>query len=68
MSDNGATLYRKMDPIAIAASLLTTIGAVVKEKAKGAAAKYLEDAVQERARRLWGVIGERDEESSRASW
>src|SRR5262245_66374546 len=51
-----------MDPITIGASLLAALVSAVGEKAKGAAAKYLQDAVEERARRLWGVINERDEE------
>lgn len=51
-----------MDPITIGASLLVALGAAVKEKATGAAAKYLQDAVEERARRLWGVLGESNEQ------
>lgn len=51
-----------MDPITITASLFAALAAAVKEKAVGAAAKYLQEAVEDRARRLWGVIGESNEE------
>lgn len=51
-----------MDPITIGASLLTALMAASKDKAVGAASKYLEDAVKERAARMWGVLSENNEE------
>jgi len=49
-----------MDPIT--ASLLTALGVAVKDKATGAVVRWLTEATKERARRLWGVIADTDEE------
>jgi hypothetical protein len=49
-----------MDPIT--ASLLTALGVAVTDKATGAAVRWLTEATKERARRLWGVIADTDEE------
>ena len=49
-----------MDPITIGAAVLAAIGAEVKRKGTGAAAKWLADAAKERAARLVGLIGDSD--------
>ncbi|MBX3160719.1 MAG: hypothetical protein KF773_32435 [Deltaproteobacteria bacterium] len=46
----------------ITASLLTALVAAAKDKAAGAFGKYLQEAVEERAKRLWGVLAESDEQ------
>ena len=44
-----------MDPITIGATVLAAIGAEVKSKASGAAAKWLTEAAKEHAARLMAV-------------
>jgi hypothetical protein len=51
-----------MDPITIGAAVVAAIGAEVKDKASGAAAKWLVEAAKERATRLVGVTGESNAE------